>query len=312
MLSVVYYLCFLTTAVVCAGSTWSWRCEGHAGTIWTQGNLSYCNQQGRVALKVAVWSLFQKAFATPPSPHPAPAGRQRLRRSGRAAWWKGTQSKSICFLFVGFLVFCFKEGVWLFGLFVARQGEPGPHGPPGGPGEDGERVRHSFPYFFFSDLLLQPHRRSALTCEEFYCHLTEKNLNWLQWTLLSRHKPAHTHTHAQKIPSSLLAPTPLSPWYVLISTHLNLSQPCSLAATADATWSPVLLLPRLSVISLTCSLCPSFLHYHSLSVHCSDLRCLSLSLFAQGDDGEIGPRGLPGEPVSDHVHYRHGLTGGRC
>lgn len=24
--------------------------------------------------------------------------------------------------------------------------------------------------------------------------------------------------------------------------------------------------------------------------------------FSQGDDGEIGPRGLPGEPVSDHMY----------
>lgn len=36
-------------------------------------------------------------------------------------------------------------------------------------------------------------------------------------------------------------------------------------------------------------------------------RSLSPSL-SQGDDGEIGPRGLPGEPVSDHTHYRIGLT----
>ena len=34
---------------------------------------------------------------------------------------------------------------------------------------------------------------------------------------------------------------------------------------------------------------PHFLTYSGFSV-------------SQGDDGEIGPRGLPGESVSDHIH----------
>lgn len=64
-------------------------------------------------------------------------------------------------------------------------------------------------------------------------------------------------------------------------------------------------MPPYYLLTLLTRTHPHFLlHYHSPSVPRSDPFCVSLSLspsLSQGDDGEIGPRGLPGEPVSDHM-----------
>lgn len=53
------------------------------------------------------------------------------------------------------------------------------------------------------------------------------------------------------------------------------------------------------------------LTFSSIIIHCL-FHSLTCSFLSQGDDGEIGPRGLPGEPVSDHIYYHSVLHSGKC
>lgn len=97
--------------------------------------------------------------------------------------------------------------------------------------------------------------------------------------------------------------------FFFISAHFYLLLISFSILITNSSWN---LIPSSSAFSLCLSIIfhspikhthththPHFLpHYHSLSALHSDW--LSLS---QGDDGEIGPRGLPGEPVSDRMYY---------
>lgn len=94
-----------------------------------------------------------------------------------------------------------------------------------------------------------------------------------------------------------------------------------LAATEPSLWSPILCrmcfnwcaplptstqphIPH-SHMHPQCRTCTSPSTHISLSsvlIHRLILTLTNSLFFSQGDDGEIGPRGLPGEPVSDHMY----------
>lgn len=193
--------------------------------------------------------------------------------------------------------------------YVLLQGEPGPSGPPGGPGEDGERVSEKLQFhtcllcflqhflcFCISlscvtELRLQSHLSHLLIIIIGKSRASVFNSVLTYWPFEQLVEFHSHHSLSQSVLSLLFFPPIISLSSPLYPQPMQ-PDPLSLL---------LLLLP-----AFPSSLKPRSADTHrsltspSIVIHSTLWPVLSLS---QGDDGEIGPRGLPGEPVSDHLYY---------
>lgn len=145
------------TVVIFTGSSWIWRRQGHAGTVWTQGTSSATFITHFAAPHFIMLFFLKVCFRTKKVCNFsffAPQGDRGFDGLAGLPGEKGHRVSCFVVCVKGVCVFCWCVPLLKKHLDVLLlQGEPGPSGPPGSPGEDGERVMQKKNIFLFYQFL---------------------------------------------------------------------------------------------------------------------------------------------------------------